>query len=486
MDYMPVLYITILTSVAVSVSIATFISRFLGFSRDLVRRIFQISLVIMLILTLYQMYALYQSGYAVALLSGFRLLSPDNVSLIAVLGILLGGFIALSSYPYERGAYEIVLAVSLLGILGSVLVSMAVDFITLIVLWTLISLASYSVIALARDPESLDASSRYIIVGVLASQFLLLGVGLLIIYLRSLPGSFYISSDVSRVLPLISLAFILGALGFKLGSAPFHFWIPDVYGRASPYAIAMIAGSIKLGLVVFLARLVLGFKGYDPLFYMIALLSILSMIIGSITPLTQGNIQRILAFSSVNHIGFILIGVSVLSLSIPPSGYYIYSLAMAGISLHILSYAMSKSSLFSLVGFIRSSTGSPELSVISKNLQSSPELRFSAVLHLANLIGVPPLPGFWSKLFIFLSAAYSDPRLYIAGVPWLVVMGVIASVFSVFYYLNIIRALYLERSSESNGGGSLSRDVFYPYIASILLIIIGSVIPVILVFMGFL
>lgn len=475
---MVVAYITLITSLSVSVSLTTLLSRFINISKSTVRRISQVALFVEIVITILIMVMYWLSGYVSGVISGLQLIAPDNISLVVSIGILLGAFIAVSSYPVDVGVYEVIVAVSMLGVLSSILITLAIDPIVIIVLWALISIASYSVIALARDSASLDASSRYIIVGVLASQFLLLGVGLLMALGRvSLTGFYGLSSEIVRLLYTLSLVLLLIALGFKLGSAPLHFWLPDVYGRASPYSIAIVAGSIKLGLVILLLRIVLGFRGFETLFYMLVFLSVLSMIIGSITPLTQSDIQRILAYSSVNHIGFILIGVVVLSLS-PVGG--VLSLALAGIVVHVLSYAISKSSLFSLVGFIRRSVFSSDLSIVSSRLSGSSEFKFSVVTHLANLIGVPPLPGFWSKLFLFLSATYGDPRLYIGGVPWLALLGVVASVISVFYYLNIIRALYLEKGSSNST--TVSQDVFYPYIASIILIVLGFATPLILVF----
>ncbi len=425
----------------------------------------------------------------------------DGMILMISLAILISSFIVISSYPVGSSDISSVSAVSLLGVLGSILISFSIDPVAIIVSWALLSIASYAIIALFKDPLSLDASARYAVVGVVASQFLLLGLGLLILFnfvvFSGVLSHGFIGQDVYRLILMLSISMLLVALGFKLGSAPFHFWLPDVYGRGSPYAIAGVAGFIKIGLVGFLLRFAIygsglgyisGFSGsgIDPgvFFYTVALLSVLSMLIGSITPLTQSSIQRILAFSSIAHIGFIFIGVAVLSIVPPNSTAYLF--AFAGVLIHVLAYSISKSSMFVLVGFMRSVYGSSDLSLVSSVSTKPGSLKTSVIIHLANLIGVPPLPGFWGKLLLFLSATYSDPRLYLGFIPWLSLLGIVASIFSVFYYLNIIRAVSIE--GGGSGGSREIRfidrhDLFYPYIASLIVIALGILAPGIMVYL---
>ena len=484
------LYVVLAASLLIGGAVSIAVSRLLGVEISLARNISRVILVILLIyLVLVIPYIASGDYVSVGLFSFLR--GIDWVFVVIVLAVLLSGFIVVSSYPEDLGDIVFVLSVTLVGILGSMLMTISIDPVAIIVSWALLSISSYSIIALFRDPDSLDASSRYIVVGVVASQFLLFGLGFFILSSLASPVSItgsVVSRDYVLVSMMLSVVMLLVAIGFKLGSAPFHFWLPDVYGRASPYAIAAIAGVIKIGLVGLLLRLAMYYSGYDLFVYSVILLSLLSMLIGSLTPLTQRNIQRIMAFSSINHVGFILIGVAVISI-VYRLGVYAYTaalFALVGVLLHVLAYSLSKSSMFVLIGFMRRVYGSADLSVVSLSSEKPGLLKFSTVIHLANLIGVPPLPGFWGKLFIFLSATYNDPRLYIGSVPWLALLGVIASVISVFYYLNIIRAVSLETSPLSKDRSSGSpRDLVYPYISSILVIVIGLIAPLIYVYARF-
>jgi len=481
------LFLSLMTSILIASSIVSVVSKILDVPRVYMKRFAQ---AILLILLIYLFVVFYESHSYIVSQSYSYFVSPDVVSLLILLSVLLSAFFVVSAYPVDLEMFEIVVAVSLLGVLGSVLIAHALDPLSIIVSWALLSLSSYSIIALMKDRYSLDASARYIIVGVLASQLLLFGLG--IIVSTSVASRSFYTTD----LHMLNTALVLGlsmffvAIGFKLGSAPLHFWLPDVYGRASPYAIAAVSGFIKIGLIALLVRIVSLYSGYSPVFYIMIFLSVLSMFIGSFTPLTQRDVQRILAYSSIAQIGYILIGVSIISLVASPgtSGFQkIFYIALGGVVVHALGYSISKASLFSMLGYVRRVSGSSDLSSL-RDIEKPWQMKFSIIIHLANLIGVPPLPGFWGKLLLFLSATYNDPRLYLGGIPWLAILGVLASVVSVFYYLNIMRASYFESSKSSlekkleRSGGSLSSDIYYPYIASILIMIIGLLIPLILVY----
>ncbi|MGC9009006.1 MAG: NADH-quinone oxidoreductase subunit N [Sulfolobales archaeon] len=503
------LYIPLLISLLIGGFVALAVSKVfnigLAFPRNMSRAIILFLLIYLIVLII-----LYP-GYPVPVSGLFPYFSGiDEIVLLISLTILLSSFIVISSYPLDSIDTISVLAVSLLGVLGSALISMygityvmdsLISIIPIIVSWALLSIASYAVIALFKDPLSLDASSRYAIVGVIASQFLLFGLSFFVlfnfvIYSRGVVYGF-IGQDVYRLFLVLWVSMLLVALGFKLGSAPFHFWLPDVYGRGSPYAVAAVAGFIKIGLVGLLLRFAryvfdlgsvssyakLDIDSSSVFFYIAALLAVLSMLIGSITPLTQVSIQRILAFSSIAHIGFVFVGVAVLSIAPIRSSAYFF--ALAGVLLHVLAYSISKSSLFILTGFMRGVYGSSNLSVITEIPGKPNALKTSIIIHLANLIGVPPLPGFWGKLFLFLSATYGDPRLYIGSVPWLALLGVLASVFSVFYYLNIMRAVSIEIREIKSSSSNMSQrpDLFYPYIASFLVIVLGLLAPIMIIYL---
>jgi NADH-quinone oxidoreductase subunit N len=418
-----------------------------------------------------------QPGTNIESVSGF-LVNMDSVAYPIAIAILLGAIIGVITLPIDAtDSVHIYLSMILMGVLASIMLSIARDPVAAIASWTLLSITTFASLALARDRESLEASVRYSIVGGLASQLLVLGIALSSPYMvlgrafgDAMPG-------VSLVIGFIAIAFLSIAIGFKLGAVPSHGWVPDVYGVASPYVVAVISGSLKLG-VLALTIWVLKFIG--PIaanaFPVLAFMSFASMVIGSITPLTQTNAQRILAYSSIAHIGFFFIGLAVISLS--PDNQEVFRLAMLGIAFHAIAYSLGKSGVFAALNYIKRQVGILDLKAIRGIGSADPKLSFSLALHLLNLIGVPPLPGFWGKLFLFLAATQNREGLYVGSLPWLAIVGIAASVISVYYYLNILRSSMMLTGDETRPGYSSvgerrDPDLWASYVAAILTIILG-------------
>ncbi|MEM1610012.1 MAG: proton-conducting transporter membrane subunit [Sulfolobales archaeon] len=410
-------------------------------------------------------------------ISGF-IVNMDSIAYPIAIAILIGALIGVITIPLDAtDSIHIYLAMILMGVLASIMLAMARDPVAAIASWTLLSITTFATIALARDRESLEASVRYAIVGGLASQLLILGIAFSSPYM--VLGSAFgdMIPGVSIAIGFIAIAFISIAIGFKLGAVPSHSWVPDVYGVASPYVVAVISGSLKLGALA-LAIWVLKLLGpiASNAFPVLAFMSFASMVIGSITPLTQTNAQRILAYSSIAHMGFLFIGLAVISLS--QNSQEVFRLAMLGVAFHTIAYSLGKSGVFAALNYIKRIRGTLDLSGIRGVARADPKLSFSLTLHILNLIGVPPLPGFWGKLFLFLAAAQNIGGLYIGSIPWLAVVGIAASVISVYYYLNILRPsiMLLDSGSEVSGGGLEGKgdpDLWASYVAAILTIILG-------------
>ncbi|MEM2203322.1 MAG: proton-conducting transporter membrane subunit [Sulfolobales archaeon] len=403
---------------------------------------------------------------SVSIISGF-LSNVDAISYPIAIAILLGGIIGIVSLPVEAtDSAHPYLSMILMGVLASIMLVMARDPVAIIASWTLLSVTTFAAVALARDRESLEASVRYSIVGAIASQLLIIGVAFSTPYM--FPAVLAQQQSLLYVVGLIAIAFTMIAIGFKLGAAPSHSWVPDVYGKASPYVVSVISGSLKLG-VVGLAVYVLSYLGpISPgMLSVVIFMSVASMLIGSILPLTQTNAQRILAYSSIAHMGFIFIGLSVLAVS--HDNPHAYRLALLGVVFHTLAYALGKSGVFAALNYIRRYSGGLELDVIRSSTAKDPKLTFSLSVHLLNLIGVPPLPGFWGKLFLFMAAAQNLRGLYIGQIPWLVILGIAASVISVYYYLNILRASV----AGSSVGGNRDPDLWASYASATISIILG-------------
>ena len=411
-------------------------------------------------------------GGNTSVVSGF-LSNVDSISYPIAIAILLGGIIGVMCLPVEStDSVHTYLSMILMGTLASIMLVMARDPVAVIASWTLLSVATFATIALARDRFSLEASVRYSIVGAIASQLLIIGVAFSTPYVLPSALAQPQQQSVLYAVGLVAVAFTMIAIGFKLGAAPSHSWVPDVYGKASPYVVSVVSGSLKLG-VIGLAIYVLSYLSpVSPgVFPVVAFISVASMLIGSILPLTQTNAQRILAYSSIAHMGFIFIGLAVMTVS--HDNPYAYRLALLGVAFHTLAYALGKSGVFAALNYIGRHSNGLELDVMRSSGERDPKLVFSLATHLFNLIGVPPLPGFWGKLFLFMAAAQSLRGLYVGQVPWLVILGIAASVISVYYYLNILRSSITVRGESSRNINEKEPDLWASYVSAIISILLG-------------
>jgi len=413
-----------------------------------------------------------------SIVSGFSA-SLDSISYPIAIAILLGAIVGVLTLPLEAtDSPHTYLSAILMGALASIMLSMARDPVAVISSWTLLSIATFAAIALARDRESMEASIRYAIVGALASQLLVLGVAFAAPHMILGVGAGSALPGVSVAVGFIAVALLSIAIGFKLGAAPSHAWVPDVYGAASPYVVSVISGSLKLGVLALGVWLL---RSLGPVstsaFPVLSFMALASMVIGSITPLTQANAQRIMAYSSIAHMGFLFIGLSVVASS--QGSQEAFRLAMLGIAFHAIAYSLGKSGVFAALNYMKRVRGGLGLDEIRGAARSDPKLSFSLTVHILNLIGVPPLPGFWGKLFLFLAAAQQLEGLYIGPVPWLVVVGIAASVISVYYYLNILRpSIMLGEGGVSTGSRAVSSkagepDLWASYVAGIVTVILG-------------
>ena len=462
MALLPVDQVLLIFSILMGFSLSMPLAEMLGIDRRISKYISIAGLLVTLAIVLISP----PSGSA-SIVSGF-LSNVDSISYPIAIAILLGGIIGVMSLPVEAtDSVHPYLSMILMGVLASIMLVMARDPVAIIASWTLLSVTTFAAVALARDRESLEASVRYSIVGAIASQLLIIGIAFSTPYM--MPAVLAQQQSVLYAVGLIAIAFTMIAIGFKLGAAPSHSWVPDVYGKASPYVVSVISGSLKLGVVGLAAYVLSYLSPLSPgMLSVILFISVASMLIGSILPLTQTNAQRILAYSSIAHMGFIFIGLSVLAVS--HDNPYAYRLALLGVIFHTLAYALGKSGVFAALNYIRRYSGGLELDVIGSSKAKDPKLTFSLSVHLLNLIGVPPLPGFWGKLFLFMAAAQNLRGLYIGQVPWLVILGIAASVISVYYYLNILRV-----SVASGGSVSKNRDpdLWASYTSAAISIVLG-------------
>ena len=330
--------------------------------------------------------------------------------------------------------YPVLLLFSILGML--VMVS-ASDLIVLYISIELQSLSLYVLVSLRRGSlKGSEAALKYFILGSIASAVILYGCSMVYSVVGSTNYEIIkqFSDQTSDDLTLsLGLVLIISGVAFKLSAAPFHMWTPDVY-EGSPTSVTTVLITLpKLAALIVLVNLLL-YPFQNQTFTwvpIIIIISILSMAIGSISAIKQDNLKRLFAFSTIANIGYVMIGLaSVNDEAIKASFLYmfIYTLATLGIFSFIMILRREDRQLVTV----------SDISGISR---SKPILALSVAILLLSLAGIPPFGGFFGKLFIF-TAAIEAGKLYLA------IAGVIFSVISAYYYLKIIKTMYLDESSE--------------------------------------
>nr|NP_066350.1 NADH dehydrogenase subunit 2 [Malawimonas jakobiformis]AAG13717.1 NADH dehydrogenase subunit 2 [Malawimonas jakobiformis] len=303
------------------------------------------------------------------------------------------------------------------------------------------SLAFYVLASMKRNSEySTEASFKYFILGVFSSGFLLLGFSILygitgINNIEQFYKLFIINySNIEHISLYISLFLIIISFLFKIGAAPFHMWLPDVY-EGSPLSVtAFFAITPKIVILSLIIRLFI-YTFYDiieELNYIFIISSITSMALASFFALYQKKIIRLLAYSAIGHIGYILIGITSSSINSIQSSL-----------LYIIVYIIMTINIYSIVISLYSNNNNIEIKYIKELINLSkqnPILAFSFTMLLFSMAGIPPLAGFFNKLYIFSSAI--NVSMYL-----LVFIGILTSVISAVYYIYIIRIMYFEKSS---------------------------------------
>ncbi|MEW5766676.1 MAG: NADH-quinone oxidoreductase subunit N [bacterium] len=366
----------------------------------------------------------------------------DSLSVFSkqvLLGIAI--LIIMSSFDYIKGntKYEgEYYGLLLLATLGMMLISSAAELITIFIS---LELATLTCIVLAayfkHEPKSTEAGVKYLLVGLVSAVILLYGISLLYgltgtTVLYEIAGS--IRNYSTQPILFISCIFLTAGFGFKIASVPFHMWAPDTYEGAPTPITAFLATASKVAGFVILLRFFVGGLGdveshWIPI---MAVLAVLSMSIGNLSAIPQTDIKRMLAYSSIAHAGYILIGLAVTS-----------RLSLASVLFYLLAYATANLGAFLVIIAFSKHSGLHTISDYAGLSKRSPLLALGMLLSLVSLAGIPPLGGFIGKFYIFagaISEALSAERLWLIGLP---VCGVIFSIVSVYYYFRVIKAMYL-------------------------------------------
>jgi len=359
------------------------------------------------------------------------LYSFNTINLILLSKIILSigsiVFILLSRRPLKNEnlfRYEYILFI-LFAILGSFVLISSDNFLTAFIGLELQSLSLYLMAAFnTKNLNSNEAGIKYFSLGALSSGFLLFGISM--IYFDTASFSFQNLNNYSTISE-VGLALVLIALFFKVSAAPFHIWTPDVYEGSPTISTLFFATLPKFASLIFLFRIYheLNISKIDSLYYIFQIVCAISLLVGVYGAITQKIIKRLLAFSSINHIGFMLLAIMS----------YQY-MSEGTIFFYLIIYLITTFGVFSVILNLRTSEGEITLLTGLNGLKASSRSKaISMLVFLFSLAGIPPFAGFFAKFFI-LSASIND------GFYILSVIAVISSVIAAFYYLSVIKNMF--------------------------------------------
>jgi NADH-quinone oxidoreductase subunit N len=324
----------------------------------------------------------------------------------------------------------------IMATLGMCLMAASADLVMLYLAIETTSIPLYLLAGFLKDDDkSTEAGFKYMLFGALTSAVLLYGFSL-IYGLTGKTGIYDLSTYFSNfnVVTVGIIFLVLAGLAFKVSLFPFHFWAPDVYeGAPTPVAGFLSTASKAAGFAVLIRIFTAVFPAISSDWSLIlAVLATLTMTVGNLIALTQKSIKRMLAYSSIAHAGYAMIGVVAFS-----------QLGIASVVFYLIGYVLTNLLAFGIVGIVGRLTGSDDFQAYSGLSRRNPTLGLAALVAFLSLAGMPPFVGFVAKFFVF-SAAIE------AGWVWLAIVGVLNSIVGLYYYLNVLKYVYLYRMDDQD------------------------------------
>ena len=368
-------------------------------------------------------------------------------------------------------------SLSLFALLGMSFMISGQNFIVIYLGLELLTLSSYALVALRRDHgQATEAAMKYFVLGAMASGFLLYGMSMLYGATGSLELAAVLkaiaSGQVNHQVLVFGLVFIVAGLAFKIGAVPFHMWIPDVYQGAPTAATLLIGGAPKLAAFGIMIRLLV--EGLLPLAIdwqqMLSLLAIGSLLIGNLAAIAQTNLKRMLAFSTIAQMGFVLLGfVAGVVNGQTTLAANAYSSAM----FYIVGYVLTTLASFGIIMLLaRQGFESEEITDLAGLNQRSPLYAGVMAICLLSLAGIPPMVGFYAKLAVLQSLVASGQGFYIG----LAIFAVIMSLIGAFYYLRVVKVMYFDEPVTAT---TVSADADVRVVLSLngLLVLVLGIVP---------
>jgi len=415
------------------------------------------------------------------LLLGGMIRNDSLAHIFRVMVILAGALSCLITMGVSeiraRGDYYAVLIVT---VIGASLMSAAADLIMVFIALETTSITSYLLAGFLRDDNrSTEAGLKYFLFGAFASAIALYGLSLLYGFtgetnLYAL-GQVLSTGGLSQPPVVVALGLVIVGLGFKISAVPFHFWAPDVYEGAPTPITALLSTASKAASFGLLLRFLLAVfpppalveastvQNYSVYWVeLVSVLAVVTMTLGNVLALVQSNIKRLLAYSSIAQAGYTLIGVAAISTDRSGEG-------PAAVAFYMFMYVLTNILAFGTVILFSNATGSERISDMAGLSRRNPWLALGMTVALLSLGGIPPAAGFVGKFFLFRAAID-------AGLVWVALIGIINVIISLYYYLVIVKVMYMERGRDED----LPIHVSFPYrwalgITAVGVILLGTV-----------
>ncbi len=342
------------------------------------------------------------------------------------------------------------ITLAMFSLLGICVMLSANNFLVIYLGLELMSLSLYALVALRRDhAPATEAAMKYFVLGALASGFLLYGLSMMYGATRSLdiPTVFnaIATGQIDKAVMVLGLVFVVSGLAFKLGAVPFHMWIPDVYQGAPTAVTVLVAGAPKLAAFAITIRLLVeGMLGLAVDWQqMLIVLAVASMTLGNLAAIAQSNLKRMLAYSTISQMGFMLLGLTPTVISGNTlSAANGYSSSM----FYVLTYVFTTLGTFGIVMLLSRHGHEAEQIDDLKGLgRRSPWYAAVMAIFMFSLAGIPPTVGFYAKLAVLQALVSTNQALYI----WLAVIAVLLSLVAAFYYLRMVKVMYFEEPSDT-------------------------------------
>lgn len=405
--------------------------------------------------------------------SDFFSISPISLAFLFCIGLVsfVSVMVAARTIDAKKGSYVNLLMTLIIGMNGMVMVN---DLFSLYVFLDVVGISSFVMIALFRSRRGLEGSIKYLIISELATIFILAGLAVIFMKAESLTyneiGHFLQNnpSDPNSVLTGIALILLIAGFSVKTGAVPFHSWLPDAHQSADTSISILLSGIvIKVAGIYSFVVLTNLFSGVKAIQVTLAALGILSVFTGALLASCQKHFKRIVAYSSVSQMGYILLALSTGT-----------SLGLVAAILHVFSHATFKTTLFANAAALHEEVGTLEIDEMGGLQKRMPVTAVSSIIAFLSTAGIPPFVGFWSKLLIIMA-------LWLSGNPVMAGVALCASIFTSVYLLRMQKKVFFGKTPEnlSNVKEITGSIKFIEILLTAITSIVGICFPFILIFL---